>query len=122
MGLAAYGEPMYDLTDLLRVTSGGYAVDGATIIGRRSGDISRMERRFGPRRNPEVRITDDDRNLAASAQAAIEAALFALVAEGVRLTDCRRVCLAGWRGAEVQGKRPTDGYRRGRRDLRAAGR
>jgi len=95
MGLAAYGEPTYDLTDLLRVTRAGYVVDGAAIIGRRWGDISRMERRFGPRRNPEVRITDDDRNLAASAQAATEAALFALVAEGVRITGCRRVCLAG---------------------------
>lgn len=94
MGLAAYGEPDHDLSDLLRITPGGYGIDASVVCGRRWADISRLEQRFGPRRDPEA-LTEDDRNLAASVQAATEAALFAVIEEGVRLTGCLNVCLAG---------------------------
>ena len=95
MGLAAYGEPTYDLSRILRVVPGGYRLDARRVLGRHWNDISRLEAVFGPRRDPEKQITDADRNLAASVQRAAEAALFELVREGVRLTGCRRVCLAG---------------------------
>jgi carbamoyltransferase len=95
MGLAAYGEPTYDLSELLRVTPTGYLADGRALSGRSYGDLSFLTARFGPRRDPETHISDDDRNLAASVQQATEEALFALVTEGVRLTGSRNLCLAG---------------------------
>ncbi len=95
MGLAAYGEPTYDLDHILKVVPGGYRLNSRLVLGRHWNDIRGLEAIFGTRRDPEKLITDDDRNLAASVQKAAEAALFELVREGVRLTGCRRVCLAG---------------------------
>jgi carbamoyltransferase len=95
MGLAAYGEPTYDLSDVLQVTDRGYNADAHLLCGRTWNDLAPMVARFGPRRNPELGISQDDKNLAASAQKALEDAVFALVAEGIRLTGCRDVCFAG---------------------------
>jgi carbamoyltransferase len=94
MGLAAYGQPTYDLSDILQVHPGGYHVNTKLICGRWWNDISYLIQRFGPRRNPE-HITDTDCNLAASVQNALEQAIFAVVAEGVRVTGSRNLCLAG---------------------------
>jgi carbamoyltransferase len=95
MGLAAYGEPTYDLSEYLHATRDGYAADGRRLSGRGYGDLSALVAKFGPRRDPEKHISEDDRNLAASVQHATEEAVFALVREGVRLTGCRNLCLAG---------------------------
>ena len=95
MGLAAYGEPTYDMSRILRVVPGGYKLDAHLALGRHWNDIRRLEALFGPRRDPEKLITDADRNLAASVQKATQAAIFELLREGVRLTGCRQVCLAG---------------------------
>lgn len=95
MGLAAYGEPTHDLSDILRVVPGGYRLNAHRVLGRHWNDISRLEAVFGARRDPEKLITDADRSLAASVQKATEAAIFELVSDGVRRTGCRRLCLAG---------------------------
>jgi carbamoyltransferase len=95
MGLAAYGRPDCDLSRFLKVTDDGYRLDARLVCGRWWNDISELERILGPRRNPEVLITSEDKNLAASVQKATEDALFAVVREGVRLTGCRNLCLAG---------------------------
>jgi carbamoyltransferase len=95
MGLAAYGTPTEDLRDLVRPTPHGYWVNGHLVSGRTYGDLSYLSSRFGPRRNPEQSISDEDKNLAASLQQATEEAVFSLVADGVSRTRCRNVCLAG---------------------------
>jgi carbamoyltransferase len=95
MGLAAYGEPTYDLSDALRVVPGGYKLNADLICGTWFNDLSRMTAKYGPRRNPEIGISDDDRNLAASVQSQLEQAVFEIVREGVRLTGCRNLSLAG---------------------------
>jgi carbamoyltransferase len=95
MGLAAYGEPDRDLSAFLRTTSDGYRLNARLVCGSWWNDISQLERILGPRRQPEVLITHEDRNLAASVQKATEEAMYALVREGVRLTGCRTLCLAG---------------------------
>jgi carbamoyltransferase len=95
MGLAAYGTPRFDLSEFLKVTPGGYQANGRLLSGRWYGDISYLEQRFGPRRNPEVHISDADMDLAASVQQATEHAVFELVREGIRLTGSRGLCLAG---------------------------
>jgi carbamoyltransferase len=95
MGLAAYGEPTYDLSRVLRIVPGGYRLDAHLVCGTWWNDLRRLERVFGPRRDPEKLITDQDRALAASVQRCTEEAIFSVVREGVRLTGCRQVCLAG---------------------------
>jgi carbamoyltransferase len=95
MGLAAYGVPDRDLTRFLKVTEDGYRLNARFVCGRWWNDISELERILGPRRQPEVLITSDDQNLAASVQKATEDAMFAVVREGIRLTGCRNLCLAG---------------------------
>jgi carbamoyltransferase len=95
MGLAAYGAPTYDLSPYLSTTPDGYRVNGRVLCGEDFNDISYLEERFGPRRNPEEQITDDDRNLAASVQHATEQAIFSVVRHGLRLTGARSLCLAG---------------------------
>jgi carbamoyltransferase len=95
MGLAAYGEPTYDLDHALRIVPGGYKLNAELICGGWFNDLSRMIARYGPKRNPEVEITDEMRNLAASVQRQLERAVFELVREGLRLTGCRNLSLAG---------------------------
>jgi carbamoyltransferase len=70
-------------------------VNARAISGTHPTDIGPLVARFGPRRQPEVRITDDDRNLAASVQKATEEALFALVRVALRTIPSRNLCLAG---------------------------
>jgi carbamoyltransferase len=95
MGLAAYGTPTVPLDDYIQITPNGYWVNSALLSGREPGDLSGLTPKLGPRRNPDVCIRDEDKNLAASVQRATEEAIFALVREGIRLTGSRNLCLAG---------------------------
>jgi carbamoyltransferase len=95
MGLAAYGEPRVDLGSAIRILPSGYEVDGRLMCGTWWNDLSALVARFGPRRDPEKGISQDDKDLAASVQRATEEALFAVVREGIRLTGCRQLALAG---------------------------
>ncbi len=95
MGLAAYGQPTFDLSEFITVTDHGYKVNGKWLSGKSYGDISYLVERFGARRDPEKHISDADRDLAASVQKATEDAMLALVREGIRLTGSRNLCLAG---------------------------
>ncbi len=95
MGLAAYGKPTIDLRDYCHRTRHGYRVNGKALVGRHWGDLSYLIERFGPRRNPDAFIAEEDKDLAAAVQQATEESLFSVVREGVRLTGCRTLCLAG---------------------------
>ncbi len=95
MGLAAYGQPTDDLHDVIQILPHGYRINARAVCGRDWSDITELVARYGARRSPEVEITQADKDLAASAQQATERAIFALVQEGIRLTGCRRLCIAG---------------------------
>ncbi len=95
MGLAAFGVPDDDLRDAIEVSAGGYSINAPLLLGKTWGDLRPMVSKYGPRRDPERGITDADRNLAASAQLAVERALFEIVRWGVARTGSRRLCLAG---------------------------
>src|SRR6185295_15500245 len=95
MGLAAFGTPTYNLDHALEIVPGGYQLNADLICGNWFNDLSRMIAKYGPKRNPEIEITDDMRNLAASVQHQLEQAVFEIVREGVRLTGCRNLSLAG---------------------------
>ena len=94
MGLAAYGEPTFDLSALMHATADGYAVDADAISGRHPTDIAPLVARFGARRDAE-KITEADRNLAASVQKSTEEAIFSVVRDALRRIPSRNLCLAG---------------------------
>jgi len=77
------------MDEFIRIDDDGYAVNTPAISGTHPTDIRPLVAGFGPRRQPEVRITDDDRNLVASVQKATEEALFALVPGALRTIPSR---------------------------------
>jgi carbamoyltransferase len=95
MGLAAYGAPRFDMRGFIRVGRSDYRVAGKTLLGRGSSDLSMLEAAFGPARTPDGPITDRHRDIAASAQAALEQAFLALARRAGRLARASRVCIAG---------------------------
>lgn len=94
MGLAAYGNPTYDLSEVIAVDAEGYRVNANALRVTPRGPRF-LESRFGPRRDPEAGFADEDRDLAASVQQATEKAMVSLAKLAVRLTGKRRLCLAG---------------------------
>ncbi len=92
MGLAAYGTPSVSLDEVVRITPDGYRVNkhAAWIGGEQF-----LTSRFGARRDPERGFSQEDKDLAASVQQAIEDAMLTLVRKAVRMTGRRRLCLAG---------------------------
>jgi carbamoyltransferase len=94
MGLAAFGEPTYDLTRLLRCEPESYHVEGSRFFGRTDDDRSKLIEILGPRRNGEE-LGPKHQNLARSAQKACEEAMHNLLQRLVKATGSRRLCLAG---------------------------
>jgi carbamoyltransferase len=113
MGLAAYGEPRFlpgfrkmlllrddgrfeiDI-DSFRHASEGVTMswdDGEPVLGPLWAP--RFVDLFGPPREPDAEITDRDRDLAASVQAAYEAAFFHRLRWLRKRTGLRALCLAG---------------------------
>ncbi len=113
MGLASYGEPtrVRDLQSVVRKLPGGrFELDldcflhasegismawdgGAPVLGLSYS--KELERRLGPARAPDEPITDEHRDLAASAQAVYEEILFHLLEQVSREVHFDRVCLSG---------------------------
>lgn len=94
MGLAAYGSPTVAMNEFIRVSDDDYWVNKNVLRITRRGDALLRER-FGPRRNPEEGLSEENRNLAASVQKAVEEAIVMLARNAVRLTGRRNLCLAG---------------------------
>jgi carbamoyltransferase len=94
MGLAAYGEPIVDLSELIRSGDYGYRVNGWRFFGRTDHDDSKLAAVVGPRRNGED-LGLYHKNLARSAQKACEDAMFELLKRATRQTGSRNLCLAG---------------------------
>ncbi len=94
MGLAAYGEPTFDLSPIIRSNGEGYWVAGRRLFGR--GDSRKdLEELVGLPRKNASEMEERYRNLASSAQQACERAMLSLVRRVTRLTGCRKLCLAG---------------------------
>jgi carbamoyltransferase len=94
MGLAAYGEPTFDLSPLMRVSEEAYHVNGRSFFGRTDSDRAGLEAVVGPRRDGEA-LGQRHKDLARSAQDHCERALHALLRRVTRLTGSRKLCLAG---------------------------
>jgi carbamoyltransferase len=101
MGLAAYGDPdkfSRQLASIIRVGEDDYAVDAA-LLGYGSGDRASDRRRFlallGPPREPGSEFLPRHKDIAASLQAATDAAVIALLRRLERSTGTARLCIAG---------------------------
>src|SRR5580704_444597 len=101
MGLAAYGDPdkfSRQLASIIRVGEDDYVVDAA-LLGYGSGDRAGDRRRFlallGPPREPGSEILPRHKDIAASLQAATNAAVIALLRRLERSAGPGRLCVAG---------------------------
>jgi carbamoyltransferase len=94
MGLAAYGEPAMNLSELIRTGEFGYRVNGRRFFGRTDQDDSQLAEIVGPRRNGE-QLGSYHQNLARSAQKACEDAMMELLKRVTRQAGSRNLCLAG---------------------------
>lgn len=103
MGMAACGQPRYDLSPLLEVTATGYRFHHELAVGMTPGmpAPSKQEPLFDrlplplPPRVPGEPIRQEHYDLAASAQLQLERAMLRLVEHHARATGLSRVCLAG---------------------------
>lgn len=82
MGLAAYGKPALDFSNILKVNGGGFTVDYKKLEGF-------------PRRLKGEELTKEHKNVAASLQKAVTEAFIELARYMRELTGYRNLCLAG---------------------------
>jgi carbamoyltransferase len=65
------------------------------LLGKESAPLAQIERRLGPKREPESEIGEKHKNLAWAVQDACEAAMMTLARAAVEKTRSRNLCLAG---------------------------
>ena len=102
MGLAVYGRPGVDLSQILRVAGADYQLD-TSYFDRDPPVIAAQEPYFGERlkdllgrpRSPESEISQYYMDVAYATQAAQEGAIVALVERVCRETARDRLCIAG---------------------------
>jgi carbamoyltransferase len=114
MGLAAYGEAeqLEAFRDIVRANGDGFRLGLDYFIHHRSGpemswaDADKtptmskmfseaMERRLGPKRNPEEPLEQRHRNLASALQARLEEIYLGMLKKLAERTGLKAVCLAG---------------------------
>jgi carbamoyltransferase len=95
MGLAPYGEPGVDLSELIASDKFLYRIAMRKLLGESSSPAAHLATRFGPPREPESEIKLRDKNIAYAVQDACERAMLALAREAVTRTGSRNLCLAG---------------------------
>ena len=97
MGLAAYGDPTRladQFAHLMSLTPDGYRVDRA-VARFRVPDFEPLEVLFGPRREEGGPILPHHRDVAATLQAATDAAVTSIAEELHAMTGCADLCIAG---------------------------
>ncbi|PIZ80272.1 MAG: hypothetical protein CO042_04090 [Parcubacteria group bacterium CG_4_9_14_0_2_um_filter_41_8] len=86
MGLASYGKPEYDFSDILNIrTHNDFTIDRRKLL-EKYGHLQRKEN--GP-------ITQEHKNLAASLQHALEKSVVNLAKEAFEYSGIKNFCLAG---------------------------
>ncbi|HKW57640.1 MAG TPA: carbamoyltransferase [Candidatus Acidoferrum sp.] len=114
MGLAAYGqaEQLAAFREILRANGNGFRLELGYFTHHRTGPemswaeadktpslgkmfSENMERRLGPKRNPEDPLEERHRNLASSLQARLEEVYLGMLRRLAERTKLRALCLAG---------------------------
>lgn len=86
MGLASYGKPTYDFSDILNIEShNNYCIDRRQLLAR----YGHLQRKEG---EP---LSEEHKNLAASLQQALERSIVNLAREAYRCNGIKNFCLAG---------------------------
>jgi len=94
MGLAPYGKPNISFDNILSPDEiNGYRINSDFVLYPFS--LKNFEKRFGKPRKRESVITGYHKDLAASAQKALEDSVLSLVKHALRKTKTRNLCLAG---------------------------
>ena len=94
MGLAPYGSPGVDLNHFISLREEPYRVNSDDLLTEGIG-APPVVARLGPAREPESEIGTRYKDVAYAVQDACEQAMLALVAQAVKMTGSRNVCLAG---------------------------
>ncbi len=103
MGMAAYGQPRFELDEFLEITSSGYQLQHRFVRGITPDQPSpsKQERLFGalpvpvPPRSPDGPIEQVHFDLAASAQRQLERAVLSLLERHLAATGLDQVAIAG---------------------------
>lgn len=103
MGLAPYGEPSYDLSSVLRPDGNeGFLLDQSyfrqtpiLVNGDEPNYNAKLTQLLGPPRRTGEEVTQRHRDIAASAQLALEECTLSLVESTHRKTGLDALCLAG---------------------------
>ena len=103
MGMAAYGQPRFELDEFLEITSSGYQLQHRFVRGITADQPSpsKQERLFGalpvpvPPRSPDGPIEQVHFDLAASAQRQLERAVLSLLERHLAATGLDQVAIAG---------------------------
>ncbi len=108
MGLASYGKPIYDTTDIIKFTKNGYSLEtmsrylsGLTGLAKLYNDreLKTVDRvlikKFGPKRNKEDKILQRHANIAATIQNIYEKALLKVAEDLHDMTGLKTFGLAG---------------------------
>lgn len=105
MGLAPYGRPEIDLSDILMVNEDGFKLNLEYIQKIEPGQpqpsiqqaiySQKWIQKFGDRRLPHHENSQFYKNFAASAQEQLELAITSLIRKYIRKTGVRNVCISG---------------------------
>lgn len=95
MGLAAYGKSGFDLSPFIGHDGKHYRINHKLLNSNNFKDVTGIESKLGPQRDPASEITDMHRDVAFSVQRETEKAVLALIDYAVQKTGCKNVCLAG---------------------------
>ncbi len=105
MGLAPYGRPQIDLSDILRVSQEGFELNNEYIQKIEPGQpqpsiqqaiySEKLIQKFGMRRLSHQEYTQFYKDFAASAQAQIELAMTNLIRKYIIQTGVRKICISG---------------------------
>jgi carbamoyltransferase len=94
MGLAPYGSPGLDVSHFISLKEEPYRVNADDLLAEGVGAPA-VVAQLGPAREPESEIGERYKDVAYAVQQACEQAMLALVAQAVKMTGSRNVCLAG---------------------------
>lgn len=103
MGMAAYGEPKYDLSQFAQVTDDGYFIDCETWLNDDPSPLTSYEpfyskalsEHLGPHRTRDDKLEQRHMDIAASAQQQLVRCAKSIVGYLHKITGQRNLCMAG---------------------------
>ncbi len=105
MGLAPFGKPTIDLSDILKVNEDGFELNLEYIQKIEAGQpqpsvqqaiySEKLMQKFGKRRLPQEEYSQFYKDFAASAQFQVEQAMISLIRKYIAKTGVKNICISG---------------------------